>query len=343
MMTTTEMRVGTARRDITPEAGGPMAGYSARTGDSTGVADPLTIRTLAISNAREGTRLVLLVADLIAFDHAVLRAFRSRVEAEAGVKASDVIVAVTHTHSGPAYGSFYSSYTRPAGEPEPAVSAEWSLALPDRMIEAVRDAVNSEVPAVVALASGEAGIAVHRRLKDPLGEVRLAANPAGRTDPAVSVLQARHPETGSVIATLVNHACHPVVLCEDNLRYSGDFPAAMAARIEEETGAPALFMNSTCGDINPRFRGDQAAVTELGHELAKAALEAAATAQVSGDLSVASAGETVPMQLRHTDEHVFTGYVAAAEAALARHGDSENFEGRRLKEEALRAKAMLQR
>lgn len=343
-MAETAMRVGFAKRDITPEIGRPMAGYSARLGNSEGTHDPLYVRALTLHNESEGSRLAFLVADLVAFDPATLAEFRRRVAAETGLNADDVIVAVSHTHSGPAYGAFYGSYTVPLGEAEPDRSVAWGRNLPNELIGALREAVAGEVPVEVAVTRTQVRIGTHRRLIDPLGVVRLTPNPAGPTDPEVSILQARDPRDGRVVATLINHACHPVVLCEDNLQFSGDFPAFAIREIETATGAPALFLNGTCGNINPVRRGDFEAAAALGTELATSALAAASGAsEWQGNLPLRSAGRTVALPLEHPTLAAFDAYVAAAEQALAAHRDPENYEGRRLADEVARAQEMRNR
>lgn len=342
-MSDSGIRVGIAKRDITPPVGLPMAGYSARSGNSTGVADSLHARAMTIRNTRQGKRVAFVVSDLVAYDAWTLQQFRNRVEAETGLAPDDVILAVTHTHSGPAFGSFHNAYSLPRGEKESDGNTAWSSELPGMLLAALKEAVESESNAVIALASSEAAISTHRRVIDPLGEVRLAPNPGGVTDPTVSLLQARDPLDGRVLATMINHACHPVVLCEDNLLFSGDYPAYALQQIEKATGAPALFFNGACGNVNPLQRGDFEAARSLGAALARSALQALETAQVQDGFFIGSAARTVALPLKFPAADAFDEYLAAAETAFSRHRNPENFEGRRLHAEVERARDMKSR
>jgi hypothetical protein len=56
---------------------------------------------------------------------------------------------------------------------------------------------------------------------------------------------------GDPIATMVNLAIHPVVLGPENLEYSADYPGAMMATVERDTGGQAMFLQGAAGDINP--------------------------------------------------------------------------------------------
>jgi neutral ceramidase len=342
-MTGSVMKVGFAKRDITPPIGLPMAGYGARSGYSAGIGDPLYTRAFTVYNETQGKRLAIITSDLVAYDAATLTAFRSRVEDETGVAPDDVIVAVTHTHSGPAYGSFYDFYSSSPNTSESEKSASWGRELPSLLIAALKEAVASEARVEIALVSTEASISVHRRFIDPLGEVRLSPNPTGITDSAVSILQATDVDNGRVVGTLINYACHPVVLCEDNLLYSGDYPAYALDVIEQTTGAPALFINGTCGNINPRERGDFEAARALGAALAADVLQAVEATPRHTNLFISTEAKQVALPLKHATADAFDTYTRTAEKAYAAHRNPENFEGKRLHDEVVRARGIAER
>jgi hypothetical protein len=57
------------------------------------------------------------------------------------------------------------------------------------------------------------------------------------------------------IAVIWNYAIHGTALGRENLRLSGDVMGDAGARIEEQLGVPALFVNGAVGDASPRQRG----------------------------------------------------------------------------------------
>lgn len=82
----------------------------------------------------------------------------------------------------------------------------------------------------------------------------------GMIDPTVGVIRV-DDAGGNPMAILVNYACHPVIFGPDNLRYSADYPGAMARFVEAsfdnnqgsgQNGGPiCFFLQGAPGDINP--------------------------------------------------------------------------------------------
>ncbi|HKO23713.1 MAG TPA: hypothetical protein VJY65_03125, partial [Chloroflexota bacterium] len=91
---------------------------------------------------------------------------------------------------------------------------------------------------------------------------------AAPIDPEVIVLRVE-AEAGTPVATLVNYACHPVVLGPRSLSISADYVGAMRRVVTQATGAPCLFVQGACADINPIGGGhaDDATVVALGATL----------------------------------------------------------------------------
>jgi neutral ceramidase len=340
-MSSTALHVGFATIDVTPPLGLPMAGYGQRVGVADGVEDPLTVRAVAFRDPRSGGAAALLSTDLVAYAPRTIERFRALLRADTalGIDPDAVIATVTHTHSAPAYHEMFRTYQQdlPA---EPEGSVAWGDALPHRMHEAVRAALTGARPATLRVGSVRVDLAVHRRLIDPFGEVRLAPHPEGLHDPEVVVVRADDAVSGERIGTLVNYACHPVVLCEDNLRYSGDYVASLLGALEAD-GGDAIFFNGACGNVNPGRRGNHAVKRAMGEALAAAVLAADLPA-VEAD-GVQAHARLVGVPLRHQPAEAFGAYVRAAEAALALHGDDGGFEGQRLADEVRRARAMAAR
>ena len=58
---------------------------------------------------------------------------------------------------------------------------------------------------------------------------------------------------GTILATIVNYACHPTTLGGRNRLISPDYLGAMRETIETNTGlAPCLFLNGAAGELAPR-------------------------------------------------------------------------------------------
>jgi hypothetical protein len=94
---------------------------------------------------------------------------------------------------------------------------------------------------------------------------------------------------GKPIATLVNFACHPVVLGPENLEIAADYPGAMMAKIEDSIGGQAMFVQGAAGDINPFW--DKTAPADGGFEAMKKMGEAVAAEALRVRASLRSAGD----------------------------------------------------
>jgi hypothetical protein len=82
-------------------------------------------------------------------------------------------------------------------------------------------------------------------------------------------------ESGEVIATLVNYACHPTTLAWDNRTISPDYIGATREVLERHTGgAPCLFLQGTSGELAPReqYTGDLEVADRNGRVLGYAAV-----------------------------------------------------------------------
>ncbi len=236
---------GAAARDITPEPGLAMAGYSAREGVSAGTRDPLQAKAIVFGDGKQ--RVALVQIDWIGPPGTELRDEIAReVKTRAGVDC--VLVVSTHTHSGPA---------TPRG-----LSAEKLNALPHvagmkkGVIEAVVDAAQRAAPARVAVGRGTCRIAHNRRAVRPDGSVHMLwANmeriPTAPVDPEVGVIRIESADGSAVIATVVCFACHPVVFGEDHMNYSAGYVGEMARNVEARQGGLCIFLQGAAGDLNP--------------------------------------------------------------------------------------------
>src|SRR5262249_34321519 len=94
-----ELRAGAAAVDITPPTGTPLAGYYSARG-ARSVLDPLFSRALVLE--QDGTRVALVVCDLISMPRRTVVDARKLIEQQTGIPAGHVMLSATHTHTGPA-------------------------------------------------------------------------------------------------------------------------------------------------------------------------------------------------------------------------------------------------
>ncbi len=248
-----EFRAGTARIDITPPPGEALWGYSNRSSSATATLDPLYARVLLLSDGQQKAALVTL--DLgRTFPVSSMDAVRERVRKSAGI--DQVFFCASHTHSGPVIDDEYPTGKMP----------QWQSAALDKIAAALEDAAKRLIPSRIGSGFGETYIGHNRRLLGPDGAVKMfwrnpTQVPTSPVDPSVGVIRIDGAD-GVPIAVLVHYACHPVVFGPDNLRYSADFPGAMAGTVEAAFDNKPLcfFLQGAPGDINPYM--DKTPLTE---------------------------------------------------------------------------------
>jgi hypothetical protein len=253
-----ELRAGTARADLTPPLGGHMYGYGDR-GDnvSTGVHDRLYAKALVLAAGvgTASTELAIVTLDLGAFEKDRTRRVKQAVRDATGIE--HLFLVASHTHSAPVLEVEF-----------PSAQSPYHLDAERRIAAAVAEARGALRPARLAVGWGEVEEGHNRREVLPDGTVRMRwANrerkPTAPVDHTLGVV-AIDGTDGKPIATLVNFACHPVVLGPENLEISADYPGAMMAKVESAVGGQAMFVQGAAGDINPFW--DKTAPADGGFE-----------------------------------------------------------------------------
>lgn len=265
-----ELTAGVARVEVTPPAGSPMGGYSAREGPSTGVHDPLYATVLVLKSGE--MTVAIISCDLRSFpSERIVTLARER------KLADHVLIAVTHNHSGPLTWEDKSW---------PSPEHSWFADTEAKVLQAIESATKQMFPARIAAAFDEINLGHNRRQVSEDGKVTMLwrnaeKKPTAPLDPTVGVIRV-DDSTGKTRAVIVNYACHAVVLGPDNRLISADYPGYVARRIERELdGALCLFTQGGAGDINPYFDKQPVAqngfgeAEKMGNELAAVALKVA--------------------------------------------------------------------
>ncbi len=246
-----ELSAGIARAEITPSVGFPMGGYAARQGGSTGVHDSLFATVLLLK--AEGGSVAIVSCDVLSFpSERIVTLARER------KLADHVLIAATHSHSGPVTW-------RDKSWPKPESS--WYAVTEDKILTAIEEASKKLFIARIAAGSGEIYLGHNRRKVAADGKVAMFWRnadklPTSPIDPTIGVIRV-DDETGKPRVVLVNYACHAVVLGPDNRQISADYPGYLRQRIEQALpGALCLFVQGGAGDINPYH--DKQPVAENG-------------------------------------------------------------------------------
>lgn len=262
-----EWMAGVARVLITPEQPMWAAGYAARDHKTDTVLHDLWVKALAIEDA-EGSRAVLISADVLGFPKELSDRIRDRLGKEYKLSRAQIILSGTHTHSGPVLvDALYDIY--PLNEQDIPIIELYSRKLENQIVALVGEALSSLEPVRIYAQNGVTRFQVNRRNNDA-DAVTLSAQTElkGPGDHAVPVIKVVDQQ-GDLLAVTFGYACHPTVL--DQYEWSGDYPGFSMIELEKlYPGTTALFFSGAGADQNPLPRRSTGLAKQYGKELAAA-------------------------------------------------------------------------
>lgn len=220
------LRAGYGETTITPPPGTDLTGfgfYLDRKAEN--VLDDLKVRALYLDDWK--TRLLIVSCDLLGLTVAQADRIRGLVAAALGLPTRNILLACTHTHSGP------------ATEAMPGlgrVNGTYMRHLHQAIVKA----------SVMAAASGEeTEFGFLKEAVEPIGFNRRRKN-FEEIDPWLKVAVFRQKNRRLF---LLNYACHAVTLGPTK-EVSADWPGALVRKIESG-GDRGIFLQGFCGDIDP--------------------------------------------------------------------------------------------
>ncbi len=243
------MRAGFAEVEFTPKKGflpGEFEAYYANDGAHL----PLQANAAALSDGN--TTVILISADHLQLEAHFATPIRERIAEATGVSFNNILLAATHTHTGPALDT--DCWKTPA---EPEIAEIVANRIVKAGVEAFRNIKDG--------ASLGVGTTEERRFsfcRDwVLTDGRVKTNPGhGRNDldhtlavPDYTVEIMKIEQDGKIAAIFVNYADHPDThkTIERN-KFSPDYPGFMRDALKEKYGrdVTVLFFNGCCGDLN---------------------------------------------------------------------------------------------
>ena len=240
------LTVGAASATITPELGTQIQGAGIPDQPARTVRDELEANALLLT---DGVESVLLVScDLASLPSGYVATARTEMAEASGLAERSVIIACTHTHSGPSLNK--TNCKKP-------VEHAYMDGLRSRLAELAAQAKESVQPAMIGWGLGEARIGYNRRCCWADGSHTMY-NPnkrddftglEGPNDPSHLALFACDTD-GKPLAVLYNNTSHPTAFYGRDL-FSADFPGAARAYLREALGddLAVLFLNGAQGDV----------------------------------------------------------------------------------------------
>ncbi len=318
---TSSLRAGAATSNITPQLGGGIVGGFAPV-PSTDIHDELHARCLVLDDGR--TQVALVVCDLLGIHQKVSESARRRIEQQAGIPATHVLISATHTHSA-------TSALGAARYQLDIELDEYQQFVVQRIADGVQRAKNRLRPAEIAF--GTVDIPEHLfnrrwymrdgtvplnpfgtidrvKMNPPAGSPNLV-EPAGPIDPTVSMISLREPG-GPGIAAFTAWSLHYVGGTGPN-SISADYFGMYCRELERLQAVPdaappfvAMMANGTSGDINNiNFRNPRPSkpaweqMRFVAHDVAEQVHNALPSLQYRSDVTLNAAWRDLEIGLRH--------------------------------------------
>lgn len=296
------IQAGVAQTNITPPMGFRMAGYYHERLAS-GVHDELYAKALVLDDGTD--KIVLVICDNIRPFPAAYDAAMKRIQNELNIPAEHIIIAGTHTHTGP------------------RMIEPYDKILSVKIADAVLIANRRLQPAVIKAGAGrEENISYNRRflLKD--GTVKTnpgilnpdVVRPVGPIDPEIGILFIETIQ-GKPLAALVNFALHLDTV--GGTEISADYPYYIEQILQKVTreDMPVLFGIGPCGNINhvnvmereefPGLYGRRGKTEQIGYVLAGGVIQALPSLELQENGDVQAVGEIVPLAIQQfTQEEI---------------------------------------
>jgi len=298
------LKGGTAKVDITPPVGAWLSGYGSRDKPSEGILDPLYAKALVLDDGQ--SKIAIISADLLWVPLEMTNEIRRQVQDKIGIPQENIMICGTHTHFAPKIDRIAKDW------PDAAVAEideSYVQVLKKKIFDSIMLADKGIKEVKLGVGKGEmTEIVYNRRTKKPDGTVAMTFNlPAaspdltfGPIDPELCLLRIDDSD-GSLVAAVVNYACHPVSgdpIREKFYYISADYPAYTAQVVEQAEGGNCIFLLGTAGNINPVRINMKNPRIQTGKALGGAALRHLQFTQPCGDVKISALKQPVSLPLK---------------------------------------------
>lgn len=313
-------RAGATEVDITPSLDLAMAGYSTEGKRARGYRGRLWARVLFLEDA-EGHRAAVVVADLHSGSRFLLERTAVETATTCGITADRLILAGTHTHTGPGnfYGNTLYDTTGQVAQGFDEGFADW---VSSRIASAIAEAADAARPAKLGVGVTRLWRVSRNRSLEPFRAnsdsstwwlpdrpghgVPDGLSPQERAiDPRVTAMAAFNADDDSPIGVLATFGCHSTALGPGVDVYCADWPgwAARSARLALSNGGsgPVVAIGlSGAGDVTANTLSSDgrgvALARDLGERVGAAVAEAVGRAR--------DAAESFDLDVRFEDRSV---------------------------------------
>jgi neutral ceramidase len=249
-----------AEVNITPPVGARLAGHFYEA-FSTGVHDSLWAKAIVLAQGKQ--KFAFVFCDLIGITPDITTPARKLASAATGIPYQNIVIAATHSHTGPLFYGFQHTYFHNKAIADEGVDPHEKSDYPDfliRQLEAAIVKANEGIkPIEIETGTGEQkGLSFNRRYYMKNGTVLFnpgplnpdIVGPAGPIDPEVGILLVRDGKSKKYTGGVTVFAMHAD--CIGGTEMSADYPYYLEQNLRKKFGEKyiSLFSLGTAGDIN---------------------------------------------------------------------------------------------
>ena len=243
-------KAGTGRVAITPKEPMWMAGYAARTKPSEGAVHDLWAKALALEDPA-GQRALLVTLDVCGIDRELSNRVRDTLKSRHGLDRDRIVLACSHTHSGPVVGTNLLTMYKIDAEQRRRI-AEYAEFLVAAIVSASGQRHRSpggiaSSPGAPAAATSRSTAATTRKPRCPTLRRRLALQ--GPVDHDVPVLKVTWADGASSRSSSVTPAIARSSISTSSAATTPVLPRSSSRN--DHPGAQAMFVAGCGGDQNP--------------------------------------------------------------------------------------------
>lgn len=254
-----DLMVGVSYRTISPKTGAFIAGDK-NNRRFTAVHDSLYVKAMVLSDSKN--MMAILVYDCIGMLHPTLLEIRREVSSRISASEFDpshIVMASTHTHSGPDVVGIWGPDQMTSG-----VDHEYMEKIIQKSSDAIYEAWKNRQNATAVYAETQFGEDWVFNISDSLN-----------LDRSLTSLQFLNQKRQS-IGTLNNFACHPTIMDGVSSEVSADFVSSMYTDLDKKIGGVNFFLQGAIGGwVQPEYEIKSfESVNKRGQELGGAILTA---------------------------------------------------------------------
>jgi hypothetical protein len=294
------MRLGTAKRIITPKTPIRLCGYATRTDVFDVVLEDIYLRVHY--QEYNNSTVVFIYGDLLWWNNEFVSIVRKDAASAAELPVSSIFFVASHNHSGPGTGTTFI----PKLETIDKDYVDW---LKEQVIEGVLEAKHNLEEVTVMRHDGTSDSNVFRRVKNEQGNIEMKPNYHVDADKALTVISYGRTD-GSIKGILIHYPCHANL--SNGNQVHPDYPGFTLGILDTSyEGCVSLFLQGCTGDLRPNsVLGNQFVPCDFDHvkmfaqEFAKSCIRTISTTgiRVDEDVEITKVEYKLPLTQKFTIE-----------------------------------------